>query len=92
MTGPEKTALIYTKYTCSYYGFYILSCMCYTKSVSFMEFLMDCCIYDDILDTILSTDRTLLCFKFSKLDQILHVDKTGFLRPDHILCWQNRLK
>ena len=53
---------------------------------------MDWYIYDDILDTILGTDRKLLCFKLSKLDQILCVDKTGFLRPGHILCWHNRLK
>ena len=66
--------------------------MCYTKSVGFMEFLMDCCIYDDILDTILSTDRKLLCFKLSKLDQILRADKTGFLRSGHILFWYNSLK
>ena len=48
--------------------------MCYPKSVSCIEFLMDFSIYDDILDTIQITDKTLLHFKLSKSGQILHVD------------------
>ena len=59
--------------------------MCYPKSVNFIEFLRDFCIYDDILDTIQITDKTLLHFKLSKSGQILHVDKTCFPRPGHIL-------
>ena len=39
--------------------------------------------YDDISDTIWSTDKKLLHFKLSKLGQILHVDKTGSPRPGH---------
>ena len=74
VTGLEKTGLIYTKYTCSQYGTYFLFCMCYAKSIS--------CI--DILDTTLITDKYLLPFKLSKLGQILHVDKTGFLRPGNV--------
>ena len=32
LTGPGKTGLIDTKYTCSYYdGIYLLFCMCYPK-------------------------------------------------------------
>ena len=58
VTGPGKTGLIYTKHTCSYYGTYLLFCMSYPKSVSFIEFLMDFCIYDDILDTLWSTDKS----------------------------------
>ena len=58
--------------------------MCYTQSVSFIEFLMEFCIYDDI-DTILITDKKLLHFKFSKSGQILCIDKTGFPRPGHII-------
>ena len=46
VTGPGKTGLIYTKYTCLYYGTYLLFCMCYPKSVNFIEFLMNFCIYD----------------------------------------------
>ena len=89
VTGPGKTGLIYTKYTCSYYGTYLLFCMCYPKSFSFIECLMDFCIYDDIY-TMLITDKTLLHYKLSKPGQILHVDKTGVPRPGHIYyhsCW-----
>ena len=57
VTGPGKTGIIYTKYTCLCYGIYLPFCMCYPKSVSFIEFLMDFCIHDEILDTILSTDK-----------------------------------
>ena len=46
---------------------------------------MDVCIYDDILDAIRIADKKLLHFKLSKSGQILHVDKTSFPRPDHIL-------
>ena len=76
VTRPEKTSLIYKKYTCSYYGEYLLFCTCYIKSASFIEFLLECCMYDDIFVKIL---RKLLHFKVSKLNQILCVDKIGFL-------------
>ena len=85
VTGPGKTGLIYTKYTCLYNSTYLLFCICYPKSVSFSEFLMDLCIYDDILDAIQIADKTLLHFKLSKSGQILHVDKTSFARPGHNL-------
>ena len=81
MTGPGKTGVIYTKYTCLYYGTYLLFCMCYPKSVNFIEFLIDCCIYDDILDMIEMTDKKLLHVKLSKLGHILRVDKTCFPGP-----------
>ena len=81
VTRPEKTGLIYTKYICLYYGTYLLFCIHYPKSVSFIEFLMDLCIYDDILNTIQITDKMLLHFKLSKSGQILRVDKTCFPRP-----------
>ena len=58
--------------------------MCYPKSVNFIEFLMDCCIYDDTLDTTQITDRKLLYVELSKSGQILHVDKTCFPNPGHI--------
>ena len=50
---------------------------------NFIEFLMDFCICDDILDMIQLTDKKLLLFKLSKLGQILRVDKTCFPRPGH---------
>ena len=72
VTGPGKTGLIYTKYTCLYYSMYLLLCMCYPHSVNFIEFLMDFCIYDNILDTIQIIDKKLLHFKLLKSGQILH--------------------
>ena len=44
---------------------------------------MDLCTYDDILDAIQITNKTLLHFKLSKSGQILRVDKTCFPRPSH---------
>ena len=84
VTGPGKTGLIYTKYTCLYYGSYLLFCMRYPQSVTFIAFLMDFYIYDDILDMIQITDKKLLHFKLSKSGQFLHVNKTCFPRPSHI--------
>ena len=46
---------------------------------------MKCCICDEIFMTMLIKDKMLLRFKVSKLGQILHVDKTGFLRSNPIL-------
>ena len=92
VTWPGKTGLIYTKYTCLYYGMYLLFCMCYPKSVNFIEFLMDFCIYGDILDTIQITDKKLLHVKLSKSGQIVCVDKTCFPRPSHIFCYLRQIK
>ena len=63
-------------------------CMCDLKSFSFIEFLMDFYVYDDILDVIRITDKNLLDFKPSKSDQILHV---GFPRPGHISIYSYSL-
>ena len=70
VTGPGKTGLIYTKYTCLYYATYLLFRMCYSKSVNIIAFLMDFCTYDDICDMVHITDKKLLHFKLSKSDQI----------------------
>ena len=63
---------------------YVLQANC----ASFIESLIDFCIYDDILDTMqhcqLHIYVQLLHFKLSKLGQILCVDKTGFSRLGHI--------
>ena len=92
VTGPGKTGLIYTKYTCLYYGTYLLLCMCYPNSVKFIEFLMDFCIYDDILDMIQIADKTLLLFKLSKSGQILRVDiRPVFPGPVTYLAMHNIL-
>ena len=48
VTGPEKTGLIYTKYTCSHFGTYFFFCVCYLISVSCVKFIRISCIYDEI--------------------------------------------
>ena len=58
-------------------------CYAYTKSECFIEFFMECCIYDKMFDTLLIKDKQLLHRKLSKLGQILRLDKAGFLRPSH---------
>ena len=60
VTGPGNTGLIFicTKYlACIMAPISSSIIMCYTKSVSFIEFLMDFCIYDDILGKIQNTDK-----------------------------------
>ena len=79
VTRPERIGLIYTKYTCLYYGIYLLFYIRYAKFVYFIEYLMEFSISDDILDTILITDKKLLHYKLSQLSQILHVN-IGFLK------------
>ena len=63
MTGPEKTGLIYIKYTYSYDGAYLLSCKCYPNSVSFIEFLRNFCMYGKICVRILYNQNELLNLK-----------------------------
>ena len=65
--------------------------MCYPISVSFIEFRMDFCNHDGILDTIRITDKKLLHFKLSKWDKILYVDRNSFPRPSHTLCPRIRI-
>ena len=80
MTGPEKTGLIYTKYTYSYYGAYLFSVhaihillvLLNFTHIIIMKFVLKC--YQD----------EILHFKDQNLGQNLHVDKTCFLRPGHI--------
>ena len=84
VTGPEKNGLVYRKYTCLYYGKYLLFCLCYSKAASFIEFLIDICNYDDTLGTIWITNKKLLHFKLSKSFQILRLDKTGFPKTSHM--------
>ena len=56
-------------------------CMCYSQSVSFIEFCIDFCMHDKTCVITQNTTKTLLQFKNSKLGQILHVDKTCFSGP-----------
>ena len=59
VTGPEKTASSYP-HKMLLFVLWHLSPVLYVlhKSVSFSEFLMDFCICDYILDTILITDKS----------------------------------
>ena len=75
VTGPEITGLIYRKYTCLYYGTYLLFCMCYLQSISFIALLVNFHIYYEMLDTIQFTDKKLLHFKFSTSVQTIRVHK-----------------
>ena len=66
VTGPGKKGLIYTKHMCLYYGTNLLFHVCYPKSVSFIDFIMHLCMYDDILYAIRITDKKLSHFQLSK--------------------------
>ena len=47
VTRHEKTGLMYTKYTSSYYGLYLLYCSTYQSSVNCYRFAMKCYINGD---------------------------------------------
>ena len=53
VTRPEKTGLIYIKYSYSYYGAYLLFYTLYLNSVNFDEQLRVFCTYDKIFNNIL---------------------------------------
>ena len=72
MTGTRKQVLFTQNTLVHTVATYLRFCTCY------LEFLMDFCIYDDILDTIQITGERLIHFKFSKLGQFFHVDTTYF--------------
>ena len=55
MTGPEKTGLIYIKYTYSHYGAYLSLYTLYFNSVNFNEQLRIFCTYDKICINMLSS-------------------------------------
>ena len=84
VTVPEKTGLIYTKYTYSYYGADLFFCVCYPNPVSCIKCLRILCIYDEICIKMLRCQDEILHFNDQKLCKILRVDKTCFLRPSHI--------
>ena len=57
VTGSEKTGLIYTKYIYSCHGAYLLFCICYLNSVSFIGF--SAYTYDEICIKIKTHDSEL---------------------------------
>ena len=58
VTGPEKTGLIYIKYTYSYYGAYLSFYTTYFNSVNLNEQLRNFCTCDEICINILSHNRS----------------------------------
>ena len=58
--------------------------MCYSNSVSCIEFLRIYCIHGEVCAKILCSGKELLIFKDSKLTQNFQGNKTGFVRPGHI--------
>ena len=83
VTGPEKTGLIYAKYTHSYYSVYLFLCSCYLISVSFIKFLRIFSTHDEICVMILCCYVEIFHFKDLNVGPNLLVDKTCFLRPGH---------
>ena len=65
----DKTSLIARKYTHPYNGIYLLFCVCYSNSVSFIGLLRICCIHDEVCAKILCSGKELLILKDSKLTQ-----------------------
>ena len=67
--------------------------MCYSNSVSFIELLTQFrifCIHGEVCAEILYSEKELLNLKNSKLTQNFYGNKTGFVRPGHILRNQAR--
>ena len=84
VTQSDKTSLIARKYTREYNGIYLLLCVCYSNSVSFIELLRIFCMHGEVCAKILCSEKDLLNFKDSKLTQKFYGNKTGFVRPGHI--------
>ena len=63
MTWPEETSYLHKVCIDIVRGTYLLFCMSYLNLLSFTEFLMDFCMYDDTLDTILTAYKKLLLMK-----------------------------
>ena len=69
VTQSDKTSLIARKYTRVYNGIYLLFCVCYSNSVSFIELLRIFCIHGEVCAKILCSEKELLNLKDSKLTQ-----------------------
>ena len=68
VTRSDKTSLIARKYTRPYNGIYLLFCVCYSNSVSFITFLRIYCIHDGkVCAKILCSGKVLLIFKTQKI-------------------------
>ena len=62
---------------------YLLFCVCYSNSVSFIELLRSFRIHSEAFAKILCSEKELLNLKDSKLTQNFYGNKTGFVRPGH---------
>ena len=64
VTRSDKTSLIARKYTRPYNGIYLLFCVCYSNSVSFIGFLRIYCIHDgEVCAKILCSGKVLLILR-----------------------------
>ena len=77
VTRSDKTSLIARKYTHVYNYIYLLFCVCYSNSVSFIELLRSFCIHGEACAKILCSEKELLNLKDSKLTQNFYGNKTG---------------
>ena len=59
--------------------------MCYSNSVRFIELHRSFCIHGEVCAKILCSEKELLNLKDSKLTENFYGNKTGFVRPGHIL-------
>ena len=84
VTQSDKTSLIAQKYTHMDNDIYLLFCVCYSNSVSFIELLRIFCIYDEVCAKIWCSEKDILNLKDSKLTQNFYGNKTGFVRLGHI--------
>ena len=86
VTQSDKTSLIARKYTHVYNGIYLLLCVCYLNSASFIELLRIFCIHGKVCAKIMCSEKELLNLKDSKLTQNFYGNKTGFCQTgSHIL-------
>ena len=81
VTRHEKTRLMYTKYTSSYYVTYLLYYLRYCNSVNFIRFLMKYCINGRNYISLLFIPAKLFKFEITKCGQILCAHKPYFLSP-----------
>ena len=84
VTQSDKTSLIARKYTHVYNVIYLLFCVCYSNSVSFIELLRSFWIHGGVCAKILCSEKELLNLQDSKLTRNFYGNKTGFVRPGHI--------
>ena len=77
VTQSDKTNLIARKYTHVYNYIYLLFCVCYSNSVSFIELLRSVCIHGEACAKILCSEKELLNLKDSTLTQNFYGNKIG---------------